>query len=330
MNDSPRLRFGAHTFGETVDPAGRRGSPSGLQHLVDQGVLCEAAGLDFFGVGEHHGPGFDVSQPELVLAAIASRTERIRLGTAVSVLSVHEPLFVYERLVTLDGLSGGRAELAVGPGAFADVFELLGVDFADREARYERRLDALLEYVETRAGDRPLRLRVASSGTERTLTRAAERSLPVMIAVREGDPRRFAHATRAYFEQFRPHPWRQAEVTLHVSGYIDDSLDRARRVAWPYVDEVMTDLGARRGWEPLTKAQFDAATGPDGPMLIGPPELVAAKIAASMTALGATRFALKYGIGSMPHELLIRNIARFGAEVVPTVRAALRESPVSA
>ncbi|WP_235493524.1 LLM class flavin-dependent oxidoreductase [Leifsonia sp. Leaf336] len=340
MNSASEAQFGAHTFGETVKAAGAgRPSVSTLSLLVEQAVLSEQVGLDFFGVGEHHGPGFEVSQPDLILAAIAGRTDRIRLGTAVGVLSVQEPLFMYERFATLDVLSGGRADLAVGPGAFADIFEMLGVDYAHRVPLYERRLDELLELVEShtsvgstsprpvipRAVSDPMTLRVASSGTEGTMTRAAERGLPVMVAVREGDPRRFAHAARNYFDHFRRHPHRQAEVTLHVSGFIGDSLDSARRLAWPYVREVMSTLGARRGWDPLTKAQFDEATTLGGPMLIGPPELVAEKIVRSMRALGATRFALKYGIGSMPHELLTANITRLGTQVVPMVKASLRE-----
>lgn len=337
----PQLTFGVHTFGEVAerDRAGVTAAQV-VREVVDQAVLAEEVGLDFFGAGEHHGPGFVVSQPDVVLAAAAAATTRIRLGSAVSILSVHEPVFVHERFATLDAVSGSRAELAVGPGAFEDVFNLVGADFDRRNIVYDRRLVELLQLVTDNAaaaGNSPiigraslspslehgaLRVRAASSGSEATFRQAAQLSLPIILAVRDGDPVRFAPQAAEYFALFNANTASVPEVTLHQSGYVGETLEQAQLTAWPFVAELYAAVGAERGWRPMTWSQFQEQSSPSGPLLIGPADPVAAKIHRLMSALGATRFAFKYGIGAMPRALLRENIIRFGRKVAPLVRQA--------
>jgi alkanesulfonate monooxygenase SsuD/methylene tetrahydromethanopterin reductase-like flavin-dependent oxidoreductase (luciferase family) len=332
MSDGTSFAFGLHTFGElSRAEVGLLSAADSVRNVVSEGVAAENAGLDFFGVGEHHRPDFAVSQPDLVLAAVASRTSSIQLGTAVTVLSVHEPVYVVERFATLDALSSGRAEVTVGPGAFPDIFQLLQCPFDERAAEYEKRLSELLRLVHAdehkqlvpAVADRRLPVRVASSGNEASMSRAARLALPVTLAIREGDPLRFSSAARRYFREFREGDGRWPELTLHATGYVGSTLAEAREASWPYVQDVYATLGAERGWGPLSYEQFLSETEADGSMLIGPAEVVATKIARWMEVLGASRFALKYAIGSMPHALLRANISRFGEEVVPRVSRAL-------
>lgn len=273
-----------------------------------------------------------------VLAAAASATKHIHLGPAVSILTVHEPVYVYERFATLDALSSGRAEISVGPGAYADVFELVGGDFVHRHSAYDQRLTELLQLIEDNAQTTrtraepgrktltpavdggPLPIRVATSGSETTLHRAAQLGLPVMLAIRDGDPLRFASQVGRYFAKFNAESSRVPELTLHISGFIADTLAEAQATAWPFAEELFASLGAERGWKPMTWSQFQEASSPEGPMLIGPPDLISSKINRWMAGLGATRIALKYGIGAMPHQLLQENVTRFGREVVPRLR----------
>jgi alkanesulfonate monooxygenase SsuD/methylene tetrahydromethanopterin reductase-like flavin-dependent oxidoreductase (luciferase family) len=338
-------QFGVHAFGEIEgDDRTHRPAAHTLRNIVEQAALAETVGLDFIGLGEHHRPDFAISQPDLVLASIASRTRRLRLGSAVTVLSADEPVRLYERFSTLDALSNGRAELAVGPGAFRDVFDLLGIPFQRRQELFADQLKALLELIEANgnaAGPAGLAgrnnlvpaitggqlpIRVATTGSEVTLNNAADLSLPVMLAIRDGDPARFAGVLERYRKRFSPHPFRRAEVTLHMSGYVAGTLDDARNRSWPHVEELMSSLGSERQWDPLSRKSFEEATELSGAVLIGSADLVAQKIARHMRATGATRFALKYSIGAMSQREQLDSITLYGAEVVPRVRLLLRLS----
>lgn len=338
------LRFGLDTFGDiTIDPA--TGEPLShsqvLRNLVTEAELADRLGVDAFGVGEHHRGDFAVSAPEIVLAAIASRTEQILLGTAVTVLSSDDPVRVYERFATLDAVSAGRAEVTLGRGSFTESFPLFGFDLADYEQLFSEKLDlwAALqgEGVVTWEGGQlraPLREAevfprtargtiptwIGVGGSPESVVRAARYGFPLMLAIIGGDPARFAPYTDLYRRALEKFERPALPVGVHSPGFVADSDEEARDLLYPHFKANRDRIGAERGWAPLTREQYDEEIE-HGSLYVGSPETVAHKIAATVTTLDIQRFDLKYSNGTMAHPLLLRSIELYGGHVIPRVRA---------
>jgi probable LLM family oxidoreductase len=343
------LELGLDTFGDvTVEPDGRhRPQHQVIRDVVEEAVLADELGLDFFGVGEHHRDDFAVSAPEVVLAAIAGRTERIRLGTAVTVLSSDDPVRVYERFATLDAVSNGRAEVILGRGSFTESFPLFGYALEDYEALFEEKLDLFAalrsEGPITWSGSMRAPLRdqrvwpttarpggvrtwVGVGGSPESVVRAARYGLPLVLAIIGGQPLRFAPLVDLYHRALAELDQPTQPVAAHSPGYIAESDEQAREELWPHYAGMHARIGRERGWPPMTRAQFDATAGPDGALFVGSPETVAAKIVRVAQGLGLSRFDLKYSAGTLPHDRMLRSIELYGTQVAPLVRERLRLS----
>ena len=316
-----------------------------LRHVVEEAVLADAVGLAAFGVGEHHRPDFAISAPEVVLAAIAARTSRILLGSAVTVLSTDDPVRVYQRFSTLDALSGGRAEVILGRGSFTESFPLFGFDLAHYELLFEEKLAlfAALQTGEpvtwsgrTRAPlteqrvyppieSGRLRTWIGVGGSPESVMRAARYGFPLTIAIIGGTPARFRPFVDLYHQSLQRAGHPPLPVAAHSPGHVADTDERAREEIWPHYREMMTRIGAERGWPPVTRLQFDREVA-DGALCVGSPETVARKIASTVRLLGLSRFDLKYSNGRLPHDAAMRSIELFGSQVAPRVRALLAEA----
>ncbi len=339
------VEFGLDTFGDvTVDDQGAQlPQPRVIRDVIEEAVLADRLGIDFFGVGEHHRPDLAVSAPEVVLGAIAGRTGRIRLGSAVTVLSTDDPVRVFERFATLDAVSGGRAEAILGRGSFTESFPLFGYRLDDYEELFEEKLAlfaALLRegpvtwsgrmraplegqraYPTTESGS--LRAWVGVGGSPESVIRAARYGFPLVIAIIGGQSHRFIPLADLYHRALREFGHRELPVAVHSPGYVAESDEQAREEVWPHYQEMFTRIGRERGWPPATRAQFEASAGPEGSLMVGSPVTVAAKIAQVVKAFGLARFDLKYSMGTLPHPKLMRSIELYGAKVVPAVKATL-------
>lgn len=342
------IEFGLDTFGDvTADLHGRPlHHAQVLRNVVEEAVLADQVGLAFFGVGEHHREDFAVSAPEVVLAAIAARTERIRLGSAVTVLSSDDPVRVFERFSTLDALSNGRAEVIVGRGSFTESFPLFGFDLAQYERLFEERLALFVELLKerpvtwngsTRAALKDqavfpptesgaLRTWVAVGGTPQSVVRAAHYGLPLMLAVIGGDHLAFAPFVDLYHRACTAAGRDPLPVGVHSPGHVAATDQQACEAFFPHYAAMHDRIGRERGWPPLTRAAFDRMVAPEGALCVGAPSTVATKIARAVKALGLSRFDLKYSAGSLPHERMMESIALYGNEVVPLVRGLLEKS----
>ena len=342
-----QIELGIDTFGDvTVDATGRPvPQPQVIRDVVEEAVLAEQVGLDFFGLGEHHREDFAVSAPDVVLAAIAGRTERIRLGSAVTVLSSDDPVRVFQRFATLDALSGGRAEVILGRGSFTESFPLFGYELRDYEVLFEEKLDLFTALLReepvtwsgtTRAGlDRQrvfpttesgLRTWVGVGGSPESVLRTARHGLPLMLAIIGGDPLRFAPYADLYRRTLDELGAPQLPIGIHSPGHVAETDEQARDELWPHYREMHARIGRERGWPPMSRAQFDLAAGPDGALAAGSPQTVADKIVRAVTGLGASRYDLKYSAGTLPHDAMLRSIELYGTEVAPRVRERLAAS----
>jgi probable LLM family oxidoreductase len=340
------MELGVSTFadvrplpgGEPVDP-GRR-----LQQVLEEAELAERVGLDVFGVGEHHRPDFAVSAPAVVLAAVAARTERLRLTSTVTVLSSDDPVRVFEEFATLDLLSGGRAEIMVGRGSFVESFPLFGYDLADYDSLFAEKLELLLRVREsaqvTWAGrhrapldgqgiyprplQEPLPVWVAVGGTPESAVRAGTLGLPMMLAIIGGMPERFVPFARLHREaavQAGHEPLPRLGVNSHT--YVAEASERAGGEFFPAYSGMMNAVGRERGWAPIGRREFDELRSPRGALAVGSPEEVAEKILFEHALFGHDRFLAQISVGSLPHEQALRAIELFGTEVAPLVRAGL-------
>lgn len=340
------IELGLDTFGDmTVDVNGNELSAAQvIRNLVDQAVLADQLGLDFIGVGEHHRDDFAVSAPEVVLAAIAGKTEQIHIGSAVTVLSSDDPIRVFQRFSTLDAVSNGRAEVILGRGSFTESFPLFGYDLSDYEVLFEEKLDIfslLLEekpfnwsgetrppihnqevYPKTENG---LKAWIAVGGSPNSVVRAARYRLPLMLAIIGGDHLRFAPFADLYRQANTELGNEQLPIGIHSPGHVGETDEEALEQLWPHYQKNHARIGAERGWPPMTRQQFEAAAGPNGALTVGSPQTVAAKIVRALDGLGATRFDLKYSSGPLPHEHMMSSIELYATEVAPLVRAQLRE-----
>jgi probable LLM family oxidoreductase len=344
----PTFEFGLDTFlPVTVDESGTQISGAqAIRNAVEEGVLAEEVGIDSFNVGEHYRSDFMDSAGHVVLAALAGRTERIRLGTAVTVLSTQDPVRLYTEFATLDAVSNGRAQLIVGRGSATESFPLFGFDLADYEELFEEKLDLLVRLLRDQPVTWSGRFRssltdqrvappiaeghiptwVGVGGSPQSVVRAARFGLPLMLAIIAGRPERFAPYVELYRRALDQHGQRPLPVGLHTLGFVAETDDEAVEVQWPHYREQFERAASERGWRPPSYEQFLAEVD-HGSMYVGSPETVARRIAAVIRTLDLTRFDLHYAIGRVPHERRLATIELFGREVVPRVRELLAVAP---
>jgi len=336
------VEFGLDTFGDVTLGADGQPLPHAqvLRHVVEEGVLADAVGLYCIGLGEHHRADFAISAPEVVLAAIAGRTTRIHLGSAVTVLSSDDPVRVYQRFATLNGLSSGRAEVILGRGSFTESFPLFGYDLSHYEALFEDKVQLFAELLKEQpvtwtghtrsalthqsvfpsieAG--PLRTWIGVGGTPASVVRAARYGLPLMVAIIGGSPYRFGPLLARYYQALEHYGHPVQPVGAHSPGHVASTDAQAREEIWPHYAAMMTRISGERGWPPVTRAQFEGEAGEEGSLYVGSPETVAKKIARTVRSLGLSRFDLKYSCGTLPHANLMTSIEMYGTRVVPLVR----------
>ncbi len=345
--DQP-LELGLDTFGDVT--AGADGAPlphaQVIRNVVAEGVVADQAGVDAFGVGEHHRADYAVSSPEIVLAAVAARTARIRLGTAVTVLSSDDPVRLFQRFSTLDAVSGGRAEVILGRGSFTESFPLFGYALADYERLFEEKLElfALLRRggavtwqgtvrapLQEQAVFPPvehgaLRAWVGVGGSPQSVMRAASYGLPLVLAIIGGDPARFRPFVELHRRAYEHLGQPVQPVGVHSPGHVADTDEQALEELWPHHQRQNAKIGAERGWPPMRREDFEREAA-RGSLYVGSPGTVARRIADTARALGLSRFDLKYSVGQLPHERMVRSIELFGTRVIPLVREMLAEKP---
>jgi probable LLM family oxidoreductase len=317
-----------------------------IRNTVEEAVLAESVGIDSFNIGEHYRPDFMDSAGYVMLAAMAGRTERIRLGTAVTVLSTQDPVRVYAEFATLDAVSNGRAQLIVGRGSLTESFSLFGFDLADYETLFEEKLDLLMrlirdqpvtwsgtvrspltdQYVSPPLPEGHLPTWVGVGGSPQSVIRAARFSLPLMLAVIGGPPSRFAPYVELYKRALEEFGYPLLPIGMHSLGYVAKTDGEAVDIQWPYWAEMMEASARERGWARPTLNKFQAEIA-GGSMLVGSPETVATKLAASIQLLGLSRFDLAYALGRVPHEQRMATIELYGREVIPRVRELLATAP---
>ena len=338
--------LGLDTFGDvTFAPDGSRNSHAQvLRDVVDQAALADRLGIDAITLGEHHRDDFAISSPEIVLGAIAGRTERILLGTGVTVLSSDDPVRVYERFATLDGVSGGRAEAILGRGSFTESFPLFGYDLSDYDTLFSEKLDlfarlrsegpvtwsgrhrsALVDQEVYPKTEQPggVRAWIGVGGSPQSVLRTVQVGIPMMLAIIGGAPARFLPFANLYRETQRELGMDPMPLGVHSPGHVGETDAAARDELWPHFEANRNRIGAERGWGPATRDGFEAEADA-GSLYVGSAETVATRIADTVRTLGADRFDLKYANGGMPHATLMRSIELYGGEVVPRVRELLR------
>ena len=334
--------FGLDTFGDRNSDAD--GTPLShaqtIRNVVDEGVFAEQAGVDFFGIGEHHTDYFPMPAGDVALAAIAARTQRIRLGSAVTVLSSDDPVRVFQRYSTLNAISGGRAEVILGRGSSIESFPLFGYDLADYEELFDEKATLFAELLKggpvtwegkTRAplfsqdvvphlesGTLPAWIGVG--GNPQSVIRAARLGFSLALAIIGGPPSRFAPYSELFRRALEKYGREPLPVLVHSPGHVAPTDEQAKEEFWPRWQEIITLMSAERGFAIPTEASFDRETGPDGALYVGSPETVARKIAANLRALDATRFDLKYGMPGMTHDQLMTSIELYGQQVIPRAR----------
>jgi len=348
------MQFGAYTFLETRHDSAT-GEPvdvdKSFADVIEQIELADRVGLDVFGLGEHHRLDYAVSAPAVALAAAAARTKRIRLTSAVTVLSSDDPVRVYQQFATLDLISGGRAEIMAGRGSFIESFPLFGYDLEDYDELFAEKLDLLLkirakpevvwkgrhrpplngERVYPRALQEPLPVWIASGGTPQSVVRAGMLALPLAIAIIGGEPARFGPLAELYREAGRRAGVARDRLIVGINGHgflADTAEDAVEAFFAPYA-EVMSRIGRERGWPPLSRAQFDQGRGPRGHLMVGTPDEAVARILAQHEVFGHERYLMQMQVGAQPQAAILRSIQLLGEVVAPRVRAELmkRKAP---
>jgi probable LLM family oxidoreductase len=340
------MQIGVDSFGAVIsDPAtGLTLSPvQRMDNLLDEIVLADQVGLDVFGIGEHHRSEFVDSAPVVILGAAATRTNNIRLTSAVTVLSAADPVRVFQEFATLDLISHGRAEIVAGRGSSIEAFPLFGFDLKDYDSLFSEKLDLLLKVRENthvhwtgrhrapvtgqavypRPLQNPLPIWVGVGGTPESFVRAGTLGLPLMVAIIGGEPKRFRPLIDLYREAGRRagHSAEKLMVGLHAIGFLGDTTQRAADDFYPGYAHTFTEIGKERGWPPATRAQFDALRGPTGALLIGDAATIAEKILYVNEVLGGlSRITFQMGVSALPHEKMLRSIELLGTRVAPIVR----------
>jgi probable LLM family oxidoreductase len=347
------MQFGVDSFaaaitdlvtGVSLGPADR------MRDYLEQIEFADKVGLDVFGIGEHHRPEFLDSAPVVILAAAAARTKRIRLTSAVTVLSAADPVRVFQEFATLDLISRGRAEIVAGRGSFIESFPLFGLRVEDYDSLYAEKLDLLLairantevhwsgkhrpaltgQGVYPRPVQDPIPIWVGVGGTPASFVRAGRLGLPLMVAIIGGRPEAFRSLIDVYREAGRRagHPAEKLVVGLHMIGFLGDTSQQAADDFFPGYAHTFTEIGKERGWPPTTRSQFDASRGPAGALMIGDAETVAKKVVRVNDALGGiSRLTFQMGVSSLPQEKTLRAIEILGTRVSPIVNAALANPP---
>jgi probable LLM family oxidoreductase len=335
------LTFGLDTFGDV--PEDDDGAPvsyaAAIRQVVEEAVLADELGVDAIALGEHHRPEYAISTPETVLAGIAARTSRIRLGSGVTVLSSDDPVRVFQRFATVDAISNGRAEVILGRGSFTESFPLFGYDLSDYDVLFDEKLQLFVQlldekpvtwsgttraalenadvYPKTESGR--LTTWVGVGGSPQSVVRTAYHGLPLMLAIIGGAPERFAPYIDLYrraADQFGTlaHP-----VGMHSPGFIADTDEEAKELFYPRYKVTRDRIGALRGWPPIRREEFDADVE-HGSMYVGSPETVARRIARTVERLGVGRFDLIYTSGSLPMSARLKAVELYGTKVIPMVR----------
>ena len=349
------MEIGVYTFAELRpdrDSGMTISAEQRLRDLMEEVELADEVGLDVFGVGEHHRPDFAVSAPAVVLAAAAARTKRIRLTSAVTVLSSDDPVRVFEEFATVDLLSGGRAEIMAGRGSFTESFPLFGSDLRDYDELFAEKLELLLEVARServtwsgkhrapladegvypRPVQDPLPVWVAVGGNPESAVRAGRLGLPMALAIIGGRPERFApfaelHRRAAGEAGHEPPP----RLSINSHGYVADTAEQAAEEFFPPYAAMMNAIGAERGWPPIARQDFDALRTRRGALVVGSPDQVVEKILFQHEVFGHERFLAQISVGTLPHTKVMRAIELLGTEVAPAVRAefARRATPAA-
>jgi len=342
------VAFGLDSFGDV--PEDEKGNlvshAAAIRQVVEEAVLADKLGVDAIALGEHHRPEYSISTPETVLAAIAARTSRIRLGSGVTVLSSDDPVRVFQRFATLDAISNGRADVILGRGSFTESFPLFGYDLTDYDVLFEEKLDLFVKLLDERpvtwsGTTRPalenadvfpktesgrLNTWVGVGGSPQSVVRTAQHGLPMMLAIIGGSPERFA----PYIDLYRraagelgttAHP-----VGMHSPGFVADTDEEAVEIFYPHYKVQRDRIGALRGWPPLNREEFDSEVA-HGSLYVGSAETVAGKMARAIATLGVSRFDLIYTVGSQPIDARLRAVELYGSEVIPMVRELLGAAP---
>jgi probable LLM family oxidoreductase len=339
------LSLGLDTFGDITN--GPDGQPQRmdetLREVLDQASLADEIGIDFIGLGEHHRDDFAISAPEIVLAAIAGRTRRIKLGTAVTVLSTDDPVRVFQRFSTLNAVSNGRAEPILGRGSFTESYPLFGHDLQDYEQLFEERLDLFARLVRERrvswSGQtrsplqdqpvfptlgQPMTVWVGVGGSPESVVRVVRHDLQLMLAIIGGDSARFAPYIDLYHRACAQLGRPIRPVGVHSPGFVAETDEIAQEKLWPHYAAMFGRIGRERGWPPVTRDRFLAEVQ-HGALYVGAPETVARKIAATVRKLRVQRFDMKYSTGPMPHSDLMSCIRLYGEKVIPMVQDLLAD-----
>ena len=340
------MQLGITSFAE-VTPDPRTGetvtAQQRLDDLLEEVELADHVGLDVYGLGEHHRPDFAVSAPAVVLAAAAARTERIRLSSAVTVLSSADPVRVFQEFATLDLLSGGRAEIWAGRGSFTESFPLFGQDLRDYDELFAEKLDLLLALrehervtwsgrhrpalrdaaVHPRPLQDPLPVWIAVGGTPASVVRAGVLGLPLVVAIIGGSFERFVPLVELYRRAGAEagHDPARLQVAINVHGFVADTERAAAETFFGPYATAMGRIGAERGWPPMTRTQFDAMRSPAGALTLGDPAQVTEKVRRAEELFAADRVLLHLSVGTLPHPAVLRAIELLGTEVAPAVRA---------
>ena len=344
------MELGIGMFGDlhidkrgTIQPAGQR-----MLELIEEIKLMDEVGLDFYGIGEHHRPDYAVSAPEIILAAAASVTKNIKLGSAVSVLSSADPVKLYQSFATIDLLSNGRAELMAGRGSFIESFPLFGYNLQDYDALFEEKLDLLLKIDQNpnitwkgkfRAplNDQPVYPRplnghldiwVAIGGTPESVVRAGKFGLPVVFAIIGGNPAQFKPLFEYYKEVYKHfnHDMNKFRVGVHMHSFFGEDSNQTADSYYPLYSAQMDRVGRSRGWQPYQRQQFDWGRGKQGHLLVGDANEAIDKILQMQEMFGLTRFSAHMDVGGPLHSSLMKSIEIFGTKIAPKVREALKSN----
>lgn len=343
------MELGISMFGDVhinskgdVQPAQQR-----LQHLIEEIKLMDEIGLDFFGIGEHHRQEYAVSTPEIILAAAATVTKNIKLGSAVSVLSSSDPVRLYQNFATVDLISGGRAELMAGRGSFTESFPLFGYNLEDYNELFEEKLELLLKIntekkvtwkgefrpelnnqeIYPRAVNDKLNIWIAVGGTPESVVRAAKHGLPVIFAIIGGNPAQFTQLFDYYRKAYQHfgHDVKNMQVGVHMHAFFGDNSKQTADEYYPMYAAQMNRIGKQRGWPPYQPQQFESGRSKHGHLLIGDATEAIDKILHLHHLFGLTRFSAHMDVGSPTHSSLMKSIEIFGNKIAPKVREALKK-----
>lgn len=350
------MEIGIYSFAEmTPDPVTGKTitAHERISHLIEEIRLADEVGLDVFAVGEHHRPDYAVSSPAVILAAAAVQTKKLKLSSAVTVLSSDDPVRVFQDFATIDLLSNGRAEIMAGRGSFIESFPLFGYDLEDYDELFSEKLDLLVklngsEKINWKGKHRPpiagrgvyprpcqaqLPIWVAVGGTPESVVRAGNYGLPMALAIIGGMPSRFAPLAQLYRDTAIRAGHNAADLQLGINShvFIADNSQEAADIFYPSYADVMTKLGRERGWSPMNRSHYEMMRGKEGALLVGSPQEVIDKILYEYELFGNTRFLAQMSVGSLPHKSMMRSIELLGTRVAPEVKKIVAEktSPVT-